>query len=46
MQIHTHWTTLPETAKGTSAAIGNFDGVHRGHRHVIDIARKHGPLAS
>ncbi|WP_417249409.1 bifunctional riboflavin kinase/FAD synthetase [Celeribacter sp.] len=44
MQIHTHWTTLPETAKGTSAAIGNFDGVHRGHRHVIDIARKHGPL--
>lgn len=26
--------------RGASAAIGNFDGVHRGHQYVIDIARK------
>ncbi len=25
--------------RGASAAIGNFDGVHRGHQTVIDIAR-------
>lgn len=26
--------------RGASAAIGNFDGVHRGHQHVIDQARR------
>lgn len=32
--------------RGASAAIGNFDGVHRGHCHVIDLARRDGmPLA-
>ncbi len=44
MQTHTHWTDTPADARGASAAIGNFDGVHRGHRHVIDLARSHGPL--
>ena len=33
--------TRPED-RGASAAIGNFDGVHRGHRHVIDLARRPG----
>jgi riboflavin kinase/FMN adenylyltransferase len=28
--------------RGASAAIGNFDGVHLGHRAVIDIARAEG----
>ncbi len=28
-----------ETDRGASAAIGNFDGVHLGHQHVIDLAR-------
>ncbi len=27
---------------GASAAIGNFDGVHLGHQHVIDLARRDG----
>ena len=30
---------LPDSARGASAAIGNFDGVHLGHRHVLDLAR-------
>lgn len=32
------WRDLPETLKGSSAAIGAFDGVHRGHRAVIEAA--------
>ncbi len=44
MQTHTHWTGIPDTAKGCSAAIGNFDGVHLGHRRVIDLARREAPL--
>jgi riboflavin kinase/FMN adenylyltransferase len=45
MQIFRDWTGLPDAAHGASAAIGNFDGVHLGHRAVIDLARPHGPLA-
>jgi riboflavin kinase/FMN adenylyltransferase len=44
MQSHTHWTSVPQDARGASAAIGNFDGLHLGHRTVLDIARAHGPL--
>lgn len=36
---------LPQDARGAAAAIGNFDGVHRGHQHVIDLARGSAPLA-
>ena len=39
MRTHCRHTDLPPSARGASAAIGNFDGVHLGHRHVLDIAR-------
>jgi len=39
MKTYTSWTDLPPEDRGASAAIGNFDGVHRGHQAVIDIAR-------
>ncbi|MEL6679231.1 MAG: bifunctional riboflavin kinase/FAD synthetase [Pseudomonadota bacterium] len=31
--------TVEATARGAAVAMGNFDGVHRGHQAVIDIAR-------
>lgn len=42
MQIFTRWQGLEPGARGASVAMGNFDGVHLGHRSVIDIARKEG----
>jgi len=34
------WKDLPPEAKGAAAALGNFDGVHRGHQQVIAEAAK------
>ena len=45
MRIFRDHSALPEDARGASAAIGNFDGVHRGHQHVLDLARTDAPLA-
>jgi riboflavin kinase / FMN adenylyltransferase len=36
--VRDHLYVRPED-RGASAAIGNFDGVHRGHEAVIDLAR-------
>lgn len=33
---------VPESLKGAMAAIGNFDGVHRGHQHLIRMAMETG----
>lgn len=44
MQVFKDWQNIPATARGASVAMGNFDGVHLGHRAVIDLARPHGPL--
>lgn len=38
MQIFRHFEKLPSDIQGASVAIGNFDGMHLGHRTVIDKA--------
>jgi len=40
MQVFHHWTGLDPAARGASVAMGNFDGLHLGHRAVIDMARR------
>ncbi|MCZ8154275.1 MAG: bifunctional riboflavin kinase/FAD synthetase [Rhodobacteraceae bacterium] len=42
MRVHHHWQCLGIEARGASVAMGNFDGVHLGHRSVIDLARRPG----
>jgi riboflavin kinase/FMN adenylyltransferase len=38
MQVFRHYENLPNEVRGASIAIGNFDGVHLGHRAVIGEA--------
>ena len=42
MQIIRDYAYVDQADRGASVAIGNFDGVHIGHRSVIDIARHAG----
>ncbi len=48
MEIYKDWRGLPESARGASIALGNFDGVHLGHAAVLRAAhagRPGAPLA-
>ena len=38
MDIVRVWRDVPKTLKGAALAIGNFDGVHRGHQAVLGEA--------
>jgi riboflavin kinase/FMN adenylyltransferase len=47
-RIFHHWRELSADARGATVALGNFDGVHRGHAQVIraaHAARPKVPLA-
>ncbi|MEM6618847.1 MAG: bifunctional riboflavin kinase/FAD synthetase [Pseudomonadota bacterium] len=39
MQRHQDYQSLPESARGATVAMGNFDGVHLGHMSVLTAAR-------
>ncbi|THF69226.1 MAG: bifunctional riboflavin kinase/FMN adenylyltransferase, partial [Sulfitobacter sp. SK025] len=45
MEIIRDYQYVAPVDRGASAAIGNFDGVHLGHRSVIDLARDAVPNA-
>src|SRR5580693_5907725 len=38
MRIFHDWRGLPADARGATVALGNFDGMHRGHAQVIRAA--------
>jgi riboflavin kinase/FMN adenylyltransferase len=48
MKIYRTISDVPAEARGATVALGNFDGVHQGHAHVIRLAqaaRPDAPLA-
>ncbi len=40
MQLHRTYKNLPDAARGCVLALGNFDGLHLGHRAVLAEAKK------
>ncbi len=48
MEVVRTWQGLPDALRGATVALGNFDGVHLGHAHVLRLAhgaRPGAPLA-
>jgi riboflavin kinase/FMN adenylyltransferase len=48
MEIYQNWQSVPAAAQHASIALGNFDGVHKGHTAVLrtaHLARPDAPLA-
>ena len=48
VRIYRNWQDLPEDARGATIALGNFDGIHLGHVHLLraaHAARPDAPLA-
>ena len=46
-ELHTDWRRVPDAARGAILALGNFDGVHLGHAHLLRVlhaARPNAPL--
>jgi riboflavin kinase / FMN adenylyltransferase len=39
MEVIRGWRDVPSAMYGASVAIGNFDGVHKGHQAVLDAAK-------
>ncbi|HET9018056.1 MAG TPA: bifunctional riboflavin kinase/FAD synthetase [Acetobacteraceae bacterium] len=45
MRVFRDWRDLPDAARGGTVALGNFDGVHLGHAHVLRTAHAARPDA-
>jgi riboflavin kinase / FMN adenylyltransferase len=46
MRIFRDWRNLPDEARNATVALGNFDGVHRGHAAVLRAAHAARPDAT
>ncbi len=46
MRTFRDWRNLPADARGATVALGNFDGVHRGHAEVIKAAHAARPTVA